>query len=288
MIFNHQQAVRVELVRTIRAFFHAPWRNLPVRPRFNRFITGPTGVGKSTLVREVARETDIPLFEVSATNWIPLGVSDRSARATWIDIADFCKAHKRGIIFLDEADKLGAESAWMNHVRVEIFSLLDQRVPQNLFLKSEDDALGESPEEAFAHVSNKLSHDIFIVGAGAFQCLWEGRVRSSLGFRTPSCSADPGLASRDMHSVIPPEIANRFASPVLQLRPLAKADYLEMAESVASHLTELHNASFRRLANERLDSALSNQSGCRWVEELLLEVITSQYTPKSKPITNNQ
>jgi len=282
MIFHHQQAVRVELVRTIRAFFHAPWRNLPIRPRFNRFITGPTGVGKSTLVREVARETDIPLFEVSATNWIPLGVSDRSARATWIDIADFCKAHKRGIIFLDEADKLGAESAWMNHVRVEIFSLLDQRVPQNLFLKSEDDALGESPEEAFSHVSRKLSHDIFIVGAGAFQCLWEGRVRSSLGFRTPSCFADPGLASRDMHSVIPPEIANRFASPVLQLRPLEKADYLEMAESVASQLTELHDASFRRLANERLDSALSNQSGCRWVEELLLEVITSQYTPKSK------
>ncbi len=289
MLFQHQRAVHAEILRTVKTYFEANWQDLPVRPRFNRFITGPTGTGKTTLVRSVAQELKLPVFELSASSWIPIGATERGARPTWLDIAHFCLTQKEGIIFLDETDKLGEQSSWMNHLRVEIFSLLDQKVPQQLLIKSTDgeDESDEEYECALRRhtVEERLRNQMVIVGAGAFQSLFETRGQSSCGFHAKPVTADCALAPHEMHQIIPPEIANRFAGPILQLNPLKESDYREMAGRVRESLPPHLAKPFARLSDQRIETAVKNQSGCRWIEELLLAALNGDGTYQAESIS---
>jgi len=279
MHFHHQQAARRELLTTIRAFFHSEWRTYPMRPRFSRFLTGPTGVGKTKLVRQVAEEAKLPLFEVSATNWILLGCSERGARQSWIDIANFCLSHDQGIIFLDEVDKLTGDSTWTSHLRVEVFSLLDQRMPQNLLIKGADEDEGSDSEELLQTASDRLENQMLIIGAGAFQRHWAGRSKPAMGFQEGKPHDEPDFSIRDMHGTIPEEIANRFASPVLPLPSLSRADYLQMAWEVCTQLPDAAATRFEKLIDKRVDSAVTNQTGCRWI---MTSMDSSQSTGPAK------
>lgn len=284
MLFQHQQSAYNELLKTARAFFDGDWQDLPVRPRFNRFVTGPTGLGKTTIVGEVAREIGVPMFQLSASNWIPLGASERGARLTWLDIADFCLQNEKGIIFLDETDKIGVESPWASFVRVEIFALLDHSIPLNLSLSTlQNDEDPVPTEELRGTICNRLRNRMLIIGAGAFQSKWAERNQKSCGFHAgTTASMAPEFAITEMHDVIPAELANRFSSQILQLRPLNAEDYRRMAEHAAKTLSAKHSARFLELAAQHVDAAVTNQSGCRWVEELLRTLVEEATQTKAE------
>ncbi len=82
-LHRHQLAVYSALLKTAQVFFETDWHDLSIRPRLARFIAGPTGTGKSFLVRRLAEQLELPLLDLAASNWIPLGCSQRGARPTW-------------------------------------------------------------------------------------------------------------------------------------------------------------------------------------------------------------
>jgi hypothetical protein len=276
-LFPHQLAAYKELRRTADAFFFKPWQDLPVRPRFNRLVVGPSGTGKTHLARCLASECSVPYLELCATNWIPLGASERGARPSWLDVADFCYAHPQGIICLDEIDKCGERSPWMTYLRVEIFSLLDRRCPANLIWRPDEAELDDgSVGQARIKVAKHLDGGMLLVGAGAFQDLWDAQ-REAAGFhsRATAKAAAHTLSHQTMAQVIPVEILNRFVSPVLAIPRLEERDYLAIVKALARELKPQDRPRVRRLAQNTLELAVEQGLGSRWAEQLLLELVTS-------------
>ena len=75
-VFPHQQAVYSELVRTARTFFSPHWRALTIRPRFSRLVIGESGCGKSFIVRALAEELSLPLWNACATTLLQTKFAD--------------------------------------------------------------------------------------------------------------------------------------------------------------------------------------------------------------------
>jgi len=274
-VFDHQAVVYRELAETARVFFHSDWRNLPIRPRFSRFIAGPTGTGKSHMVTALGRELSLPVFAITATSWIPFGASQRGARTTWIDLVEFCRSHTKGIIFLDEVDKLMGWSPWMQFIRTEAFALLDSRVPDTVTL-SGSDCDGDDPDELKGRVETariRLTDSFLILGAGAFQAIWQGKATSPIGFGSKGPPPSAPLEKAELGNVIPPEIINRFASPILVLHPLQSGDYRSILAKVVSQLDAPLKGLVSQIGESSIPDAVKNGTGCRWIEEVVLRAL---------------
>jgi len=274
LIFPHQKEVFETILSIGRVFFRGRWRKLPIVPRFNLFISGPTGIGKTHLVRLAAQRLGVPFLEVKATNWIPFGSYARSSRVSWPMIAEFCRGHQKGIIFLDEADKLFGQSDWSTHIRIEIFSLLDRTLPTGAEIPESDDPDDEATLIASRKlIATRLASSMLIIGAGAFQDLWKERSTRSVGFHSHSPSERPSLSLREASTIIPQELANRFIDPILSLLPLKRKDYFALLEYTASVLPAPTGEKLLRLGEVDVENAVSNQVGCRWIEALLLRLL---------------
>ena len=270
MLFPHQKEVYEELLATAGLLFGGAWKQCSIRPRFSRFLSGPTGSGKTHIVKSAADQLGVPILVVSATNWMPLGCSQKGARPTWRDIACFCQRYERGIIFVDELDKFGGrESSWMDHIRVEAFQLLDQIFPDTVLADDDEDELAC---ETLDHlkIADRLLNRFLIVGAGAFQGIWSEKRAAHIGFGEKVEDKENKISKSMMAQQIPAEIANRFAGPILVLKPLIQSDYKEMLDEAASSLDEQTAKIFLKKGLASLEDAASNQLGCRWIEELLL------------------
>jgi len=276
-LFAHQEAVFQNLLSTAQVFFSGRWRRLSLTPRFARLLIGSTGSGKSHLVRHLAQMLRLPLFEIQATNWMPLGASNRGGPPTWPQIIQFCVQYRKGIIFLDELDKLGGWTDWQNFIRVEVFSLLDRRVPDGLEFPRKDDyeTISLATSERLHRLSRlRLDRAMLVVGAGAFQNLWQAKETPAIGFQRGPRSGD--LEFKDLAGVVPREIINRFSSPVLSLDTLDIADYRAILAVFVRRLPFDLRCIVQRCGESTIRDAASNRLGCRWLEELLLHALIEE------------
>ncbi len=272
IIYAHQRDAYSAVLATARLFFAGSWRTLRVKPRFSRFLSGPTGIGKTHLVRCLAGELGVPLLQLSILTWVPLGCTQRGARPTWIDVYDFARSNERGIIFLDETDKLRSNTPWQDYLRVEAFLLLDRTLPQTLRPDGDDyDDFCTGKEMSL--VQERLRHSVFLVGAGAFQSVWRRKQTVQIGFNPSTEEPASGIDQSAMGKVVPPELANRFAGPILCLPPLGRAEYIALAEAVLPDLPPRLRTKFTLMARSKVDEAVASGLGCRWVEELLLHAM---------------
>lgn len=287
MLFPHQEPVFDSLLETAEVFFRGDWRSLPVHPRFSRFVVGPSGVGKSHVVHRIAQRLQMPLLANDATNWIPIGSSERGAKQTWSDVLSFLRQHERGILFLDEIDKLGrADSpgncAWLHFVRVEIFALLDRRIPAGPLLAAEE----ENNDEAQL-LRDRLRFGHMIVGAGAFQDFWDTRAKATAGFKAEvNPCAGGGMDQAEAARFVATEIINRFEGPVLALRPLGVDDYRTMLKELVAKLPAALARDAHEIGTADLSRAVQSQLGVRWLEQIIYRVLAKQ--PRRKPKRSTQ
>lgn len=292
IVYPHQQQAFSALRDTAETFFSQEWRSLRLQPRFTRLVVGPSGSGKTHLIRTLADELGVPLYSIGTTNWLPMGCSERGSRPTWLDIARFIRDHDRGIIFLDELDKLSFPSSWMTYLRIEMYSLLDSKVPDNLRIISEDDE-EDAPEDyplRVAVTARALRQNYMVVGGGAFQSLWGAR-KVSLGFGATPHRPQGTLNHSQISAVIPIELGNRFTSPVLSISPLVAADYEAMLSCALQQLPKDVGQEVTKCAEESLSQAVEYGLGCRWIEQLLLaasiQLRRAELIKTTKLLSNN-
>jgi SpoVK/Ycf46/Vps4 family AAA+-type ATPase len=282
----HQEAPFADLLRTAHLFFHPQWHHLPISPRFHSLIVGSTGTGKTFLGRALAAELDVPLFSLSLSAWMVLGAPNRGAAQTWPTLLEFIHDRSRGIIFLDEVDKLSQsdQSSWIKSLKVEVFALLDGRIPTEMEIPR--DSIGSKARE---DLEEKLRTRFFILGAGAFQSVWDrsGQKSGTIGFGNTATGTDHAFAG-SIAEHIPRELANRFRSQLLLLPPLTCTDYENLIESAARELPSALAETFVKFANEGIPAAEQNRQGFRLVEEALLTAIqasqeSNQHRNSAKP-----
>ncbi len=99
-----------ELLEAGQLFFFSDWGRFKVKARLAKLVVGPSGMGRSHLIRGVAREIDVPCMRLTASSWIVSGAS-KELTSTLVRVRQFIEENDRGLIFLDEADKLAIGSS---------------------------------------------------------------------------------------------------------------------------------------------------------------------------------
>lgn len=217
-------------------------------------IIGPSGGGKTHLVRRLAAQSGQPLYSINVQNWIVRGAKfDR--QITLDQLAEFVRGNACGIIFFDEVNKLNtdhlAQSEWAASVLSELIAFLD--TDERL------DAMG------FAGLRHKLA-DFLVIGAAAFQNEWNSTRKTPIGFveGTDRFEVDAfEEAVRGQH-LVPDELLYRFNDRLLVLPPPRAPEFAERITAVrrALRLPALPAAETDALARE------AEQSGkmMRWLE----------------------
>jgi len=240
--FEQQRRAFERIERLAKIFFSRSWINLPVTPRLIPLICGPTGAGKTQIVKALAASMDLPLLRLTYADWVP-----RSYRGepTVPIILRFMANNARGIIHIDEIDKMTpskGDQAFNDTIKIEVFNLLDRLIYP----------LG-APEKA---------HDFMIVASGTWQNLWEERTKSPIGFISNAGIGESNGVTIAQQTTIPPELMNRFNRELIGLQYPSGSEVVAAAEAIHAHFPE------QPFEGENiLTQYVESNRGCRWFEE---------------------
>ena len=252
-------------------FFNTEWSNLSIAPgltpRWSFLLIGQSGIGKSHVIREVAKEFGLPCLRMTPGNWVP--AATRDSTPTLLQVHRFVTDHDSGgILHFDELDKFrgipgsGSPSSgdWDKAVALELLDLLD-RAP-SAPIKS---------VEWTADVLRSLKRNFLIFGSGTFQQFWTNSSKSKVGFGTPE-SAQTTVANirRQIQSgdILAPEILKRFNHSWQILTPPTESEFKLAAESLGL-------AKWAHDLRMPLDFKEAEKSGlgARWLEETLSQLL---------------
>ncbi|MFT4144022.1 MAG: AAA family ATPase, partial [Mobilitalea sp.] len=270
----------------------------PIVPRTATLIAGPSGVGKSRIVEELAKRLKLPLWNANVSGWQVQGA--RGDAPTLHNLFEWVQSQKRGIIFLDEVEKTSGTSDWFSSVRLELHDVLDARLPRNFktpYTKTEtlfdfpdeckivvdeiDRVLGTNErnakeEEWRKDLQQKLKTRFFIVAAGAWQSEWEP-ASSTIGFAGHQQEQTKTIDRKKLLKSIAPEILNRFRSEVLFLDPMVEDDYLNFASSLMECMPGDLQSWFSHLCLSEIENALTHQLGMRIFEEAVAKAWVARF-----------
>ena len=269
-LFPHQRAAYMQLRRVALGFFDSNCQTLPVKPRSNQLITGPTGLGKTEIARAVADELSLPFLEVVFTDWLPMGTSGRGSTHTWPMVLRFIQRYDTGMIFVDEVDKAGDDN-WTRYLQLELFSLLDRKIPANILDEDvDDDEDLDKRRKKIDQAQQKLRSSFLVIAAGAFQSLHEER-SGEIGFGASESASEMEL--RDLAAALPRELVNRFRAELISIPPLRRQDYIDLLHRTAEAMEPPLASAFLEIGLKTLKSAVANQQGVRWLEEIALDAV---------------
>lgn len=254
LLTRSQRAAWNALKETADLYFGGTLRKSRIQPRTSRLIAGPSGVGKTHLVRSFARAQGYGFLSLSYGAWLPAGSKHDENTAELV--MKFIAAHERCVIAIDELDKMhgGLRQEWSVSIQNDLFALLDRTWFQG-------------STEIKERIQQKLRENVFIVGMGTWQTLWSvaGGATRTIGFRQ-SASADMGDQIRAAKT-IPTELLNRFHHEILLLEPMTAADFADICrtEGLDAEAAEL---------GLTLDYAEAEATGLgmRWLEALVLKI----------------
>jgi len=255
-----QQAAHATLVDMAQTFFEVDWadKGKGLKPRLDPLVVGPTGMGKSHLVRAVAKSLNIPMLRLSYNEWLLNGA--RETPATLTRVHYFINSATRGIIHIDEMDKFrtGHRTEWATAVHGEVFQLLDRSLEQPTR------GVTWTPD-----IQAKLKQSILIIGSGTWQALWSKSTRPKIGFLDRGDSDKTSIATEIARSeLVPTELLRRFCSELVVMPPATEADYRHGAAMYGLDALAIE-------LGETLDyqDACTRGLGARWLEEVFARLL---------------
>lgn len=136
ILSSPQKQILEKLLPLAEIAAYQKFQTMELKPRTHTLICAPSGAGKRHLIKELGKVLGVPVLLLNVSSWQPMG--SRCDTFTWSVIVDFLEKNDRGIIVLDELDKLAGTSDWHGYIRLEIHDLLDGVIPASVM---EDDEL---------------------------------------------------------------------------------------------------------------------------------------------------
>lgn len=243
-------------------FFKTAGCDALLRPRFMPLLLGPTGAGKSSLLRRIAEELGAKFLRASGGEWIPAGAKD--ARPTVLTILDLLASNTRLVLMIDELDKMTGETntSWSRSVQNELFAVLDRALPVEAYVKAE-----RIPEPLAKELNRRVATGLFVCAAGTWQHLLDSPSHAGFGFQSsPSHEEIFGRVLKDR--VVPKELLMRFTLPPIALEYPTQAETQRLYDDLG--ITRL-----ARTAEYPLDPATHDwtRGGMRSLENLSAELL---------------
>ncbi len=216
----------------------------------NIIMVGYTGTGKTLLARTIAKKLHVPFAIVDATVLTEagyVGEDIESILTRLLQVADYdVKAAERGIIFIDEIDKIARKSDNPSITR----DVSGEGVQQGLLKLLEGAIVNVPPQGGRKHPDQKMiavnTQNILFVCGGAFDGI-EKKIASRLNTRVVGYTADKENESVDKHNLlqyIAPQDLKSFGLIPEIIGRLPILTYLEPLDRVALRriLTEPKNS----------------------------------------------
>jgi hypothetical protein len=270
------------------------------KPRLFPLIVGPTGAGKSWLVRQAAEKLHVKPLHLTFGSWLPLG--NRHDRPTQFTIIDALLRTERVALHLDELDKVGAAatSDWARSIFNDLWNVLDHQLEAGLFFSSEGPgrscryasepgrelietygAFGllrpdhtATAENFGRFVAERARSGLWIVGSGTWQSVFEEndearRIGFSANREQAVPAANAAIAERIRRAgYIPRELLARFSTELLVLNYPTAAELALLLESLG--INALARAAETTVSADDLDLGVA---GMRTLESVVTRLL---------------
>lgn len=272
------------------------WQNSKSEKKENIMIVGPTGVGKTEIIREIAKSLNIPMIVVDATSLTQTGivgdsVNDALKRLLYVCNNDVKKAEE-GIIVIDEMDKLANsgnsnEMVTTTGVQYELLKLLEDGT---YYLNIGD---FYQPKMLMFNTSK-----ITVIGLGAFSGMDELKKQNEkkAGFLAPiepkKKTASITTSDFVQYGLIP-ELVGRFPN-IIELSNLNKEQLIQILKNPNNDILNpkleiLKSAGIDLYIDERVyeklaDNAIKKKTGARG----LTGEVSSLFSKAMNEISQNE
>jgi len=238
----------------------------------NILMLGPTGCGKTHLVKTIAKMLDVPCYIGSATSMTESGYVGDDIESLIVGLLRECSYNiakaQQGIIFIDEIDKIAKKSAGVSIVR----DVSGEGVQQGLLKMIEGHIVGVPPMGGRKHPEQPLIYidttDILFICSGAFVGLDDIIAR-----RTGADMKRIGYGSTGVYNSKHNHLADVTAQ---DLREFGIIPELVGRLPAVTYVDSLDSTALQRILSEPKDSLVSQYS------ELLREDgIQLKFTPEA-------
>jgi hypothetical protein len=234
-----------------------------IRPRPHALLIGPSGVGKTALVRAFAEDALMkrgfacPLFLADPGTWLPDGARSEPNTLRAIRQWMWREVEEAGIIFIDELDKLYGQQDWGRSIVQNVFSLLDNRLDCVGYWTAAD--------------SHLLEEKVMIIGSGT----WQKTQKAALSDSANVSRRSAGIDRIEGDSEIPDELLFRFNADIIYLDPMLEVEIQDRNAKIHQDLN-LPAPVASRIA-ELASKASSSNRQMRWLEAYVSKLMEKQY-----------
>ena len=229
-VVGQEEAKRTLSVAVYNHYKRILHKNDPERgadvEKSNILLLGPTGCGKTMLVKTIANMLGVPFYIGSATSITASGYVGDDVESLLSGLLMNCdydvEKAKTGIVFIDEVDKIAKREAGVSVTR----DVSGECVQQGLLKMVEGHRMGVQPQGGRKHPEQPLIYldttDILFIGSGAFVGLdgiverRTGRDQNRIGFGNAVGKADGSnpyadVTAQDLREFgLIPEFVGRF------------------------------------------------------------------------------